>query len=112
VHFERADYAAAIADCDAAVEKGRELRADYALIARALARKGNALVKLERLEEAIAGARGHAHARAAAARVVCMAKTCTHARTQMGQGAVPGGAAADAHVMGHTTHPAQRTTSR
>lgn len=45
VHYEKGDYAAAIADCDKAVERGRELRADYALIARALARKGNALVK-------------------------------------------------------------------
>lgn len=36
------------------MERGRELRADYKLIARALTRKGNALVKLDRLEEAIA----------------------------------------------------------
>jgi len=35
------------------VERGRELRADYKLIARALTRKGNALVKLGSLEEAI-----------------------------------------------------------
>lgn len=35
------------------MERGRELRADYKLIARALTRKGNALVKLDRLEEAI-----------------------------------------------------------
>jgi stress-induced-phosphoprotein 1 len=53
VHFEKGDYEAAIKDCDAAVDKGRELRADYALIARALARKGTALVKLGRLEEAV-----------------------------------------------------------
>lgn len=53
VHFEKGDYEAAIKDCDTAVEKGRELRADYALIARALARKGTALVKLGRLEEAV-----------------------------------------------------------
>lgn len=45
MHFEKGDYESAIADCDKAVERGRELRADYALIARALARKGNALVK-------------------------------------------------------------------
>ena len=38
----------------AAVERGRELRADYKLIARALTRKGNALVKQGKLEEAIA----------------------------------------------------------
>jgi hypothetical protein len=37
-----------------AVERGRELRADYKLIGRALTRKGNALVKKGDLEEAIA----------------------------------------------------------
>lgn len=37
----------------AAVERGRELRADYKLIARALTRKGNALAKQGRLEEAV-----------------------------------------------------------
>lgn len=36
------------------MERGRELRTDYALIARALARKANALVKQEKLEEAVA----------------------------------------------------------
>jgi len=35
------------------VERGRELRTDYKLIARAMTRKGNALVKLDRLQEAI-----------------------------------------------------------
>jgi hypothetical protein len=35
------------------VERGRELRADYKLIARALTRKGNALAKQGRLEEAV-----------------------------------------------------------
>lgn len=54
VHFEKGDYDTAIADCDKAVERGRELRADYALIARALARKGNALAKQDKLEEAVA----------------------------------------------------------
>ena len=39
--------------CHAAVERGRELRNDYKLIARALTRKGNALVKLGELEEAV-----------------------------------------------------------
>jgi stress-induced-phosphoprotein 1 len=39
VYYEKADYDACVADCDAAVERGRELRADYALIGRALARK-------------------------------------------------------------------------
>ena len=36
-----------------AVERGRELRADYKLVARALTRKGNALAKQGLLEEAI-----------------------------------------------------------
>lgn len=53
-HFEAGDLDACIADCDAAVERGRELRADYKVVARAMTRKGNALVKQGRLEEAIA----------------------------------------------------------
>ena len=48
------DYEACAADCDAAVERGREARADYKIIARALTRKGNALAKLERYEDAVA----------------------------------------------------------
>jgi stress-induced-phosphoprotein 1 len=47
------DYSGCAADCDKAVERGRELRADYKIIARALARKGNALSKQEKYEEAI-----------------------------------------------------------
>ncbi|GAB4817982.1 hypothetical protein N2152v2_005028 [Parachlorella kessleri] len=54
VYFEMADFEACIKDCDAAVERGRELRADYKLVARALTRKGNALAKQGLLEEAIA----------------------------------------------------------
>eukprot|EP00879_Flechtneria_rotunda_P009158 GHRR01009588.1.p1 GENE.GHRR01009588.1~~GHRR01009588.1.p1 ORF type:complete len:493 (+),score=199.13 GHRR01009588.1:1014-2492(+) len=53
VHYEKGEYEAAITDCDMAVDKARELRADYSLIARALARKGNALAKLGRLEDAV-----------------------------------------------------------
>lgn len=37
----------------AAVQRGRELRADYKLVARAMTRKGNALVKQGKLEEAV-----------------------------------------------------------
>lgn len=33
-------------DCDKAVERGRELRSDYKMVARALTRKGTALVKI------------------------------------------------------------------
>ncbi|GIL51593.1 hypothetical protein Vafri_7436 [Volvox africanus] len=53
VFFEQGNYEKCIADCDAAVEKGRELRADFKLIGKALSRKGNALVKLGRLDDAI-----------------------------------------------------------
>ena len=54
MHFEQGDYEAAVADCDKAVERGRELRADYKLVGKALTRKANALVRLTRLEDAIA----------------------------------------------------------
>lgn len=53
VYFEMGEYEQCAKDCDEAVSKGREQRADYKLIGRALARKGNALAKLGRLEEAI-----------------------------------------------------------
>lgn len=47
-----------IADCDKAVEVGREVHADFKNIAKALTRKGTALVKLAKsaadLEPAIA----------------------------------------------------------
>lgn len=49
-----ADYDATIKDCEAAVERGRELRADFKMVARALTRKGNALVKKGDLPAAIA----------------------------------------------------------
>ncbi len=48
VYFETKQFDACIADCDLAVEKGREVRADYKLIAKALARKASALVQLGR----------------------------------------------------------------
>ena len=53
MYLEAAEYDKCIADCDSAVEKGRELRADYKVIARALTRKANALVKQERYKEAV-----------------------------------------------------------
>lgn len=53
VYFEKRDYEQCIKDCDRAVERGRELRLDYKLIGKALTRKGNALVKQEKLEEAV-----------------------------------------------------------
>jgi len=62
--YERAsaaadDLALCVADCDAAVSRGRELRADFALVSRALTRKGNALTKMGDLEAAV-GAYGKA----------------------------------------------------
>jgi stress-induced-phosphoprotein 1 len=53
VKYEQGDLAGAVADCDAAVARGREVRADYKLVARALTRKGNALAKGGDLEGAI-----------------------------------------------------------
>ena len=53
VYFEMGEYDKCAADCDTAVERGREARADYKIIARALTRKGNALMRQGRLEEAI-----------------------------------------------------------
>ena len=53
VNFEKGDYDECIKNCDDAVEKGRELRVDYKMIARAMTRKGNALVKKGELESAI-----------------------------------------------------------
>lgn len=42
-----------IEDCTVAMERGPELHADFKLIAKAMTRKGKALVKMDRLEEAI-----------------------------------------------------------
>lgn len=53
MQFEKGSYEECIADCDKAVERGRELRADYKLVAKAFTRKGNALVKTDKLPEAI-----------------------------------------------------------
>lgn len=39
-------YNECIEDCDKAVERGRELRSDYKMVARALTRKGTALTKM------------------------------------------------------------------
>lgn len=45
VYLEMGKYEDCIKDCDKAVERGRELRADYKMIARALTRKGTAMGK-------------------------------------------------------------------
>ncbi|XP_020226464.1 hsp70-Hsp90 organizing protein 1 [Cajanus cajan] len=46
VYLEMGKFEECIKDCEKAVEKGRELRTDYKMIARALTRKGTALVKM------------------------------------------------------------------
>ncbi|CAN1333297.1 Hsp70-Hsp90 organizing protein 2 [Linum perenne] len=46
VYLEMGKYEECIKDCDKAVERGRELRSDYKMVARALTRKGSALVKM------------------------------------------------------------------
>ena len=51
--LESGDAPGAVKDCDAAVELGRSLRADFKLVAKALARKGAALAKQGDLEAAI-----------------------------------------------------------
>ena len=47
------DYDKAIEEADRAVEQGREQRADYKLIARAMTRKGTALAAQGNLEDAL-----------------------------------------------------------
>jgi len=54
VRFEQKQYDDCVADCKKAIEEGRACRADWKIIARAFERMGNAYVKQERLEEAIA----------------------------------------------------------
>ncbi|KAI5013959.1 hypothetical protein ZWY2020_055349 [Hordeum vulgare] len=46
VYLEMGQYDDCIKDCDTAVERGRELRADFKMVSRALTRKGTALAKL------------------------------------------------------------------
>ena len=44
-------YDECIKDCDKAVERGRELRSDYKMVARALTRKGTAFVKMAKVSK-------------------------------------------------------------
>ncbi|XP_073047843.1 hsp70-Hsp90 organizing protein 3-like [Primulina eburnea] len=48
VYLEMGKYEDCIKDCDKAVERGRELRSDFKMIARALTRKGTALLKMSK----------------------------------------------------------------
>lgn len=51
--FEKGDYEATIASCQEAIEKGREVRTDYKVIAKSLARIGSTYLKLEKYDDAI-----------------------------------------------------------
>ncbi|OWB55994.1 hypothetical protein B5S28_g1884 [[Candida] boidinii] len=51
--FEKGDYETAIKTCLTAVEEGRDMRADYKLIAKSFSRIGNSYLKLDKLKEAI-----------------------------------------------------------
>ncbi|GLB33445.1 putative tetratricopeptide repeat containing protein [Lyophyllum shimeji] len=53
VYFQQGDYDKAIEACEKAVEEGRNIRADYKLIAKAYGRIGSAYVKKGDLESAI-----------------------------------------------------------
>jgi len=43
VYFEMGEYDKCVKDCEEAYDRGRELHVDYALLAKALTRKGTAL---------------------------------------------------------------------
>ncbi|KAL3645344.1 Hsp70-Hsp90 organizing protein 3 [Castilleja foliolosa] len=51
VYLEMGKYEDCIKDCDQAVERGRELRSDFKMVARALTRKGSALVKMAKCSQ-------------------------------------------------------------
>lgn len=51
--YEKGDYDSALATCEKAIEAGRELRADYKLVAKAFARAGNTALKKDDLELAV-----------------------------------------------------------
>ncbi|KAF9176670.1 Hsp90 cochaperone [Haplosporangium sp. Z 767] len=53
VYFEMGNFDECIKTCEEAIEVGREHRADYKLIAKALGRIGNAYAKQDKLSEAI-----------------------------------------------------------
>ncbi|AET40320.1 Hsp90 cochaperone STI1 Ecym_5582 [Eremothecium cymbalariae DBVPG len=51
--YEKGDYNSAIKTLNEAVEQGRELRADYKVIAKSFARLGNAYYKLDEVKKAV-----------------------------------------------------------
>ena len=52
VYFEQKDFATCVATCETAVEVGRENRADFKLVAKAMARMGNAYRRMGELDKA------------------------------------------------------------
>ncbi|KAK6205464.1 uncharacterized protein RJT21DRAFT_16024 [Scheffersomyces amazonensis] len=51
--FEKGDYDAAIKTCEQAIDQGRELRADYKIVAKSFARLGNTYLKKGDLQSAV-----------------------------------------------------------
>ncbi|CAX41533.1 heat shock protein, putative [Candida dubliniensis CD36] len=51
--YEKGDYDAAITTCEKAIDEGRDMRADYKLIAKSFARLGNIYLKKDELPEAV-----------------------------------------------------------
>ncbi|KEG10080.1 stress-induced protein sti1 [Trypanosoma grayi] len=54
VYFEKAEYETCIAECEKALEHGREHRCDYTVLAKLMTREALCLQRLKRYEEAIA----------------------------------------------------------
>ncbi|KAM0751962.1 stress-induced-phosphoprotein 1 [Meredithblackwellia eburnea MCA 4105] len=54
VYFEKGDYEKAISTAQRAIDEGRDIRADFKIIAKAYARQGSAYAKQEKYDEAIA----------------------------------------------------------
>lgn len=52
-HFEKGDYETCIADCKAAIEYGREIMADFKIVAKAFGRMGSAYEKQGDLTNAV-----------------------------------------------------------
>ncbi|KAK4701811.1 stress-induced-phosphoprotein 1, partial [Phenoliferia sp. Uapishka_3] len=53
VYFEKGDYPLTIKTCQRAIEEGREIRADFKVIAKAYARQGSAYLKMGDYENGI-----------------------------------------------------------
>lgn len=53
VYFEQHEFDVCLQTCEEAIEKGREVRAPFSLIAKAFARMGNCFAKMGKIDEAI-----------------------------------------------------------